>query len=123
MALINLDNSPEEYLKALWFSIMNSPRVLFGSDIVKIFPGAQVGRPAFIKAIKGPMPWSNIMPTGGIEPSQSNLKEWFEAGAYCVGMGSKLFTKNKDGTFAYEKIAENIQISLRILEEIRPKND
>jgi 2-dehydro-3-deoxyphosphogluconate aldolase/(4S)-4-hydroxy-2-oxoglutarate aldolase len=94
-----------------------------GSEIVKIFPGAQVGGPSFIKAIKGPMPWSNIMPTGGVEPSESNLKEWFEAGAYCVGMGSKLFTKNKDGTFAYEKIAENIQISFSILEEIRSKND
>ena len=102
---------------------MNSPRVLFGSDIVKIFPGAQVDGPSFIKAIKGPMTWSNIMSTDGIEPSQSNLKEWFEAAAYCVGMGSKLFTKNKDSTFAYEKIAENIQISLRILEEIRQKND
>ena len=74
-----------------------------GSEIVKIFPGAQVGGPSFIKAIKGPMPWSNIMPTGGVEPSESNLKEWFEADAYCVGMGSKLFTKNKDSTFAYEK--------------------
>jgi len=64
-----------------------------GAEIVKIFPGAQVGGPDFVAAVKGPMPWTNIMPTGGVEPDRENLVKWFKAGVYCVGMGSKLFPK------------------------------
>ena len=36
-----------------------------GCEIVKIFPGAEVGGPPFVKAVKGPCPWTSIMPTGG----------------------------------------------------------
>lgn len=66
-----------------------------GAEIVKIFPGSSVGGPQFVKAIKGPCPWSSIMPTGGVEPTEENLKAWFEAGVVCVGMGSNLFPKSK----------------------------
>ncbi len=64
-----------------------------GAEIIKIFPGSQVGGPKFIEAVKGPMPWTNIMPTGGVDPTEENLKAWFQAGAACVGMGSRLFQK------------------------------
>ncbi len=64
-----------------------------GAEIVKIFPATQVGGPEFIKAIKGPMPWTSIMPTGGVTPDEENLREWFSAGATCVGMGSQLISK------------------------------
>jgi 2-dehydro-3-deoxyphosphogluconate aldolase / (4S)-4-hydroxy-2-oxoglutarate aldolase len=64
-----------------------------GAEIVKIFPGLATGGPDFIKAIKGPCPWTSIMPTGGVEPTVENLREWFEAGATCVGIGSNLITK------------------------------
>ena len=64
-----------------------------GAEIVKIFPGSSVGGPDFVKAVKGPCPWTSIMPTGGVEPTAENLKEWFEAGVTCVGMGSNLITK------------------------------
>lgn len=77
-----------------------------GADIVKIFPAQQVGGPEFIKAVKGPCPWSNIMPTGGVQPEDGNLKEWFSAGAHCVGLGSQLFVKNNEGNFDYEAIKE-----------------
>ena len=62
-----------------------------GAEVVKIFPGTEVGGPGFVKAIKGPMPWTSIMPTGGVAPTEENLKTWFEAGVCCVGMGSRLF--------------------------------
>ena len=62
-----------------------------GAEIVKIFPGTSVGGPEFVKAVKGPCPWSSIMPTGGVEPNEANLKKWFDAGVTCVGMGSQLF--------------------------------
>lgn len=64
-----------------------------GAEIVKIFPGSSVGGPEFVKAVKGPCPWSSIMPTGGVEPTPENLKAWFDAGVTCVGMGSNLFPK------------------------------
>ena len=65
-----------------------------GAEIVKIFPASQVGGPEFIKAIKGPMPWTSIMPTGGVTPDEANLRGWFSAGASCVGMGSQLISKD-----------------------------
>ncbi len=64
-----------------------------GAEIVKIFPGLSVGGPDFVKAIKGPCPWTSVMPTGGVEPTVENLREWFEAGVACVGIGSNLITK------------------------------
>jgi len=75
-----------------------------GAEVVKIFPGTQVGGPDFVKAIKGPFSWSSIMPTGGVKPEEDNLKEWFEAGVHCVGMGSQLMAKKVDGSFDLEKI-------------------
>ena len=51
-----------------------------GVEVVKIFPGMQVGGPEFVKAVLGPMPWTSIMPTGGVEPEEENLKKWVEAG-------------------------------------------
>ncbi len=65
-----------------------------GSEVVKIFPGSQVGGPSFVAAVKGPMPYASIMPTGGVDPSEDNMKKWFEAGVHCVGMGSQLITKD-----------------------------
>lgn len=62
-----------------------------GAEICKIFPAGQVGGPEYVKNIKGPCPWINVMPTGGVQPNETNLKEWFNAGVYCVGMGSQLF--------------------------------
>lgn len=71
-----------------------------GAEVVKIFPATSVGGPEFVRAVKGPQPWTNIMPTGGVEPTEESLKTWFDAGVYCVGMGSNLITreilKNKD---------------------------
>ncbi|WP_020618669.1 bifunctional 2-keto-4-hydroxyglutarate aldolase/2-keto-3-deoxy-6-phosphogluconate aldolase [Paenibacillus daejeonensis] len=58
-----------------------------GVDIVKLFPG-NLYSPAIIKAIKGPLPQANIMPTGGV--SLDNLSEWVKAGAVAVGIGSDL---------------------------------
>jgi 2-dehydro-3-deoxyphosphogluconate aldolase/(4S)-4-hydroxy-2-oxoglutarate aldolase len=81
-----------------------------GAEVVKIFPGSQVGGPDFVKAVKGPMPWASIMPTGGVSPTEENLKAWFEAGVTCVGMGSQLFPKevlaNKNYSYITDKCAD-----------------
>lgn len=61
-----------------------------GSDVVKLFPGS-LGGPAYMKSLKGPFPDLPMMPTGGV--SAENLQDWFAAGAFAVGAGSKLCPK------------------------------
>ncbi len=90
-----------------------------GAEVVKIFPGAQVGGPGFVKAVKGPLPWSRIMPTGGVSPTEENLKEWFEAGVHCVGIGSKLFRKKETGAFDYDAIKNTTKNSIEIVESLK----
>ena len=90
-----------------------------GAEVVKIFPGSQVGGPSFVKAVKGPLPWSSIMPTGGVSPTEENLKEWFEAGVHCVGIGSKLFLKNADGSFGLEKVEAKVSEAIQIVESLK----
>lgn len=64
-----------------------------GCEVTKLFPGDVYG-PKMIKGLMAPMPWSKVMVTGGVSPEKENLKSWFDAGAWCVGMGSKLFPKD-----------------------------
>lgn len=63
-----------------------------GCEVVKLFPGASVGGPDFVKAVMGPMPWTKIMPTGGVDPDEASIAKWFGAGIVAAGMGSKLIT-------------------------------
>lgn len=73
-----------------------------GVEICKIFPGEQVGGPAFVKAVLGPCPWTCIMPTGGVDATRESVSAWIKAGAVCLGMGSNLITQEalKAGNFA-----------------------
>ncbi|MEM0577869.1 bifunctional 4-hydroxy-2-oxoglutarate aldolase/2-dehydro-3-deoxy-phosphogluconate aldolase [Flavobacterium polysaccharolyticum] len=89
-----------------------------GCEIVKLFPGDIYG-PQFIKGIKGPCPWTSIMPTGGVSTSEDNLKSWFDAGATCVGIGSQLISNeiliNKD----FDGLREKVKQTLEIIKAIR----
>lgn len=89
-----------------------------GCEIVKLFPGSVYG-PNFIKSVRAPQPWTSIMPTGGVSPEFENLKSWFDAGAYCVGMGSKLMLKNENGNFDLEKISILTKETLMNIKKIR----
>ena len=64
-----------------------------GCDVVKVFPADSVSGPNFIKSVLAPMPWSWIMPTGGVDMEEEGLKKWLGSGVFSVGMGSNLFTK------------------------------
>lgn len=86
-----------------------------GAEIVKVFPGGNVGGPSFVKNIKGPMPWSRIMVTGGVEPTEENLSAWFRAGVTCVGMGSNLFPKEILKNGEWHKITKLCRQSLSIV--------
>jgi len=90
-----------------------------GAEVVKIFPGSQVGGPSFVKAVKGPLPWSSIMPTGGVSPTKENLEEWFQAGVHCVGIGSKLFNKKKDGSFDPAAITKTVASAIKIVQGLK----
>ncbi len=89
-----------------------------GAEVVKIYPASMLGGPAFIKAIKGPCPWSQVMPSGGVSPTLENLQSWFDAGAFCVGMGSKLVTaeiiRENNYQLLQEKAAEVVEIVQKI---------
>jgi len=89
-----------------------------GCEIVKLFPGGIYG-PDFVKAIKAPCNWTSIMPTGGVSPTKENLESWFNAGVTCVGMGSKLMVKDKNGNFDYDKIEELTRFSINTISELR----
>ena len=88
-----------------------------GAEVVKIFPGSQVGGPEFVKAVKGPMPWASVMPTGGVTPDEANLKAWFLAGVTCVGMGSQLFPKEVLDAGNYSLITEKCKDVLNIIKK------
>ncbi len=90
-----------------------------GAEVVKIFPGAQVGGPSFVKAIKGPCPWTSIMPTGGVEPTKESLKIWFQAGVHCVGLGSKLFPKNLIASKKYKELEASIKETVKMVKQIK----
>lgn len=89
-----------------------------GCEIVKLFPGGTYG-PEFVKAIKGPCPWTSVMPTGGVSPEFDNLKAWFQAGVTCVGIGSNLISNEIMMNEDYETLKFSIQGILEIIRKVR----
>ncbi|SBW03146.1 conserved hypothetical protein [uncultured Dysgonomonas sp.] len=89
-----------------------------GAEVVKVFPGDVVG-PGFVKGLKAPMPWSNVMVTGGVTPTEENLAKWFSAGVTAVGMGSNLFPKDVIAAKDWSKITEMCKEALAIIAKIR----
>jgi 2-dehydro-3-deoxyphosphogluconate aldolase/(4S)-4-hydroxy-2-oxoglutarate aldolase len=90
-----------------------------GVEIVKVFPGAAVGGVGFVKAILGPCPWTSIMPTGGVDATEASIRAWFEAGATCVGMGSKLITKQLVAAGDFETISNKVAQVLGWIRDVR----
>lgn len=87
-----------------------------GCQLVKVFPGDVLG-PKFVKNVLAPMPWTKIMVTGGVEPTAQNLTLWFEAGAYCVGMGSKLFPQEEIEARRWVSITQKCRTALNTIAE------
>jgi 2-dehydro-3-deoxyphosphogluconate aldolase/(4S)-4-hydroxy-2-oxoglutarate aldolase len=89
-----------------------------GCELVKLFPGSTYG-PGFVKAILGPQPWTSIMPTGGVSTEVENLKGWFDAGVTCVGMGSKLISKEILANESYFKLTRDVKKTLETIRELK----
>ncbi|MDR8394606.1 bifunctional 4-hydroxy-2-oxoglutarate aldolase/2-dehydro-3-deoxy-phosphogluconate aldolase [Aliifodinibius sp. S!AR15-10] len=89
-----------------------------GAEIVKIFPGSQLG-PGFIKAVTAPNPWTSLMPTGGVKATKENLSGWFNAGAVCVGMGSDLITKEHLANEDFKGLEQHVRETIELVESVR----
>jgi len=89
-----------------------------GCEIVKLFPGEIYG-PSFVKAVKGPQPWTSMMPTGGVSPTEENLKTWFDAGVTCVGIGSKLISKDILENREFERLERRVRATLEMIRKLR----
>jgi len=82
-----------------------------GVDMVKIFPASAVGGPSYVKAIKDPLPFAEIMTTGGV--NYDNFLEYIKAGASAVGLSSAFLTQDKQ--IKRETVIEN---SKKIVERL-----
>ena len=98
-------------------SEVNTARTL-GAVLIKIFPGNVLG-PSFVKAVKSVLPEVNLMPTGGVKPTASNLSEWFGSGVLCVGMGSQLFSRSLIRDKAYAQLQDEISDALSLVRSVR----
>ncbi|PHY14260.1 bifunctional 4-hydroxy-2-oxoglutarate aldolase/2-dehydro-3-deoxy-phosphogluconate aldolase [Caulobacter sp. B11] len=92
-----------------------------GCEIVKVFPGSSVGGPDFVKAVLGPMPWTRIMPTGGVDPDEASIKTWFGAGIVAAGMGSKLITQAMLDAGDYAGITAKVRETVDLIKKVRGK--
>jgi len=96
-----------------------------GVEIVKVFPGSCVGGPDFVKSVMGPMPWTRIMPTGGVEPTEDSLRKWFGAGIVACGIGSNMITKKlldaKDFQGIEDMVRKTMALSKTIKAELAAK--
>jgi 2-dehydro-3-deoxyphosphogluconate aldolase/(4S)-4-hydroxy-2-oxoglutarate aldolase len=79
-----------------------------GVEIVKLFPGKLLGGPDFVKAVLGPMPWTRLMPTGGVAPERESITAWFEAGVAAVGMGSRLIGRDLATAEDFEALTRRV---------------
>lgn len=86
-----------------------------GCEFVKLFPGSVYG-PGFVKAIKGPSPWTRIMPTGGVSTDETNLRDWFAAGVSAVGMGSKMISKDIITGKQWEVLSQRVEKTLQFID-------
>jgi 2-dehydro-3-deoxyphosphogluconate aldolase/(4S)-4-hydroxy-2-oxoglutarate aldolase len=93
----------------------------YGVEIAKVFPGESVGGPGFIKAILGPMPWSRLMPTGGVEATAESIGVWIKAGAAAVGLGSNLMRKEWLASKNYDAIRDLTSQCLGFVTSARSK--
>ncbi len=90
-----------------------------GVEIVKVFPGTAVGGPEFVRDVLAPMPWTRIMPTGGVDATEESLGAWFKAGVAAVGMGSKLIRKDLVAARDYAAITETVRSVLAIIARLK----
>jgi 2-dehydro-3-deoxyphosphogluconate aldolase/(4S)-4-hydroxy-2-oxoglutarate aldolase len=91
-----------------------------GADLVKLFP-ASVLTPGFIKAILGPMPHAQLIPSGGVRVERENIAEWIGSGAVALNIGSELIRRDLIEGNKFEVIAENVKRCIAWIDEAKKK--
>jgi len=86
-----------------------------GAEIVKVFPSS----PEFIKSVMGPMPWSRLMPAGGVQVTKESVAKWLKAGAVALGVGSALVTKAAMASRDSQTVSQNVSSMLTWIKEVR----
>ncbi len=89
-----------------------------GAQVIKIFPGSVLG-PEFVSSVLPVVPDLKLMPTGGVEPTKRSLKAWFDAGVFCVGIGSKLISKEIITGKQWNKLEQKVARAISTIEKIR----
>lgn len=89
-----------------------------GAEIVKVFPAEVLG-PNFIKDILGPMPWSKLMPSGGVEATREDIMRWIKAGAAAINMGTNLIRKDLVKEGKYDEIGKRVEECIKWIREAK----
>jgi 2-dehydro-3-deoxyphosphogluconate aldolase/(4S)-4-hydroxy-2-oxoglutarate aldolase len=84
-----------------------------GADMIKVFPITNLGGPAYIKNVRGPLPHLKLLPTGGVDVDK--IKEYFEAGVFALGLSGAIIPPDARKNCDYDLIKAHIQ---RICSEI-----
>lgn len=92
-----------------------------GCEIVKLFPGEQVGGPAFVRSLLGPCPSASLMPTGGVEPTEQSLTAWFDAGIVCAGIGSKLVSEDLLAKNDFDSITTRVRQTVDMIARLKQR--
>jgi 2-dehydro-3-deoxyphosphogluconate aldolase / (4S)-4-hydroxy-2-oxoglutarate aldolase len=90
-----------------------------GADFVKIFPCDNVGGPKYIKALKGPFPQIDFIPTGGV--NLNTAADFIIAGSAALAVGSELVDKTSVATKDYSKVRENARKFLDAVRNARAR--
>jgi 2-dehydro-3-deoxyphosphogluconate aldolase/(4S)-4-hydroxy-2-oxoglutarate aldolase len=90
-----------------------------GSELVKVFPCAPIGGPAYIKALRGPFPQVPMIAAGGV--NQETAADFILAGAAALGIGGRLMPKAAVEQRQPERISELARRFLRIVQTARNK--
>jgi 2-dehydro-3-deoxyphosphogluconate aldolase/(4S)-4-hydroxy-2-oxoglutarate aldolase len=89
-----------------------------GAAVIKVFPADALGGPAFIKGVRGPCGWLQLMPSGGVTLEEANLKAWFAAGVVCVGIGSQLVDAETLKSGKFTDLADRTRRLAAVLETV-----
>lgn len=88
-----------------------------GADVVKVFPCSALGGAKYLKALQGPLPQIQLIPTGGV--SLSTAEEFLAAGAFALGVGGDLVDAKAAAEGRTQVITDNARKYIDIVRKFR----
>jgi 2-dehydro-3-deoxyphosphogluconate aldolase/(4S)-4-hydroxy-2-oxoglutarate aldolase len=90
-----------------------------GADVVKVFPASAMGGAKYLKALKGPLPHVEMIPTGGV--SISTAAEFLDAGAFALGVGSDLVDAKAMAEGRAHVVTDTARNYLKVVKEFKER--